>query len=406
MIVYYSALNDAQMIVVNNYLSAKYNTPLAANDFYTMDEPTNGNFDYDVAGIGMVDGSNFHNDSQGTGFVRIQYPSNLENGEYFFWGHNNLAAQANNTADVPAGVTARFDRVWRVSETGEVGTLDLLFDLSGLPDFSSLPTCDAASSIRLLVDTNNDGLFADQTPISGATNVGGNVYRFANMGPINNNYRFTIGVVSTGVTGPGGVGGTNGTTNLKLWMDAGKGVVAPGNLVSNWVDQSGNSNIASGTAGNQPTFVSGALNAQPVINFNASNKSLHLSTNINTTTPTAFFVANKPAAGTGVYDNTYAASKSLARPGSQPGPMGNVDEPDVLSGVTLNSTYRIMTTLERNFNDVDFIPMKQRLLMEPPVQDFMERPSEQLGQITLEPLELNHKILMATSLRSLFSTRS
>ncbi|MEJ0054306.1 MAG: hypothetical protein WDN75_00835 [Bacteroidota bacterium] len=152
-----------------------------------MDEPTNGDFDYDVAGIGQVDGSNFHNDSQGKSFLRIQYPSNLENGEYFFWGHNNLAAQANNTADVPAGVTARFDRVWRVSETGEVGTLDLLFDLSGLPDFSSLPTCDAASSIRLLVDTNNDGLFADQTPISGATNVGGNVYRFANMGPINNN---------------------------------------------------------------------------------------------------------------------------------------------------------------------------------------------------------------------------
>ncbi|MEJ0054305.1 MAG: hypothetical protein WDN75_00830 [Bacteroidota bacterium] len=120
------------------------------------------------------------------------------------------------------------------------------------------------------------------------------------------------------------------------------------------MDQSGNSNIASGTAGNQPTFVSGALNAQPVINFNASNKSLHLSTNINTTTPTAFFVANKPAAGTTYMTMLTLQQNTWLAQGSGVDQWGMRLTPDALSGVTLNSAYRIMTTLERNFNDVDF----------------------------------------------------
>jgi hypothetical protein len=80
-IAYNQAVNSAQRIIVNNYLSAKYNLPLSANNVYTMDDPGSGNYDHEVAGIGRVDANNIHNDAQGSGIVRILNPSDLGNNE-------------------------------------------------------------------------------------------------------------------------------------------------------------------------------------------------------------------------------------------------------------------------------------------------------------------------------------
>jgi hypothetical protein len=52
-----------------------------------------------------------------------------------------------------------------------------------------------ASDLRLLVDTDNDGIFSDETPISGATSVGGNIYQFAGVSTISNNRRFTLATI-------------------------------------------------------------------------------------------------------------------------------------------------------------------------------------------------------------------
>lgn len=60
------------------------------------------------------------------------------------------------------------------------------FDLSDLGAVT-------ASHLRLLVDTDNDGLFADETPISGAVNDGGGMYRFAAVSALQNGRRFTLG---------------------------------------------------------------------------------------------------------------------------------------------------------------------------------------------------------------------
>ncbi|MBL7839089.1 MAG: T9SS type A sorting domain-containing protein [Cyclobacteriaceae bacterium] len=359
MIVYFSALNDAQMVIVQNYLAAKYNATLSANDVYTQDNGANGDYDFDVAGIGQTDASNIHNDSRGTGFVRILNPSDLENGEFFMWGSDNGAAQATNTADTPTGVSARFARVWRVSETGgdgDVGSIDVQIDVTGLVDFSSLSTCDAALSLRLLVDTDNDGTFADQTPIGGATTLGSNVYRFANVTALANNTRFTFALVNTSVNGPGGVGGTSGTTSLALWLDANKGVSTTGSNVTSWADQSGNSRTATPPASNaRPTLNSNALNSMPVISFDGNNDMLELASNINTSTPTMFAVINKTATGTGyVTFLTLQNNLWLAR-GTATNQWGMYNNTDVLSGQTLNATYRVLSSIERNFNDIDLV---------------------------------------------------
>ena len=195
-ILFSSALNSAQRIIIENYLSAKYGLSLNSNDVFNEDDAGNGNYDHDVAGIGRVDASNIHNDAQGTGIVRILNPGGLGDNEFLIWGHNNGTQQATDTTDIPATIQARFDRVWRASEVNssstavDVGSIDVQFDLTGLGGIT-------ASDLRLLVDTDNDGAFNDETPIAGATSSGSNVYQFADVTAITNNLRFTLGTMDT-----------------------------------------------------------------------------------------------------------------------------------------------------------------------------------------------------------------
>ncbi|MGE0567965.1 MAG: T9SS type A sorting domain-containing protein [Bacteroidia bacterium] len=189
------SLDTTEHIIVSNYLAAKYNITLSHNDLYDEDDAGNGNYDFQVAGIGRIDASTIHSDSKGDGIVRISNPNDLNDLEFMFWGHNNGIQQATNTSDVPAGVQARFDRVWRVSEVNtsntpiDVGSVDMQWDLTGLGSVT-------ASDLRLLIDTDNDGVFVDETPISGASFVSGSTYQFTGVTGLSNNLRFTLATIN------------------------------------------------------------------------------------------------------------------------------------------------------------------------------------------------------------------
>ncbi|MFK8044023.1 MAG: hypothetical protein AB8B72_00910, partial [Crocinitomicaceae bacterium] len=162
--IYSAILNTAQKIIIDNYMAAKYNYTLTVNDLFNEDLAINGNYDHDVAGIGRIDASNIHDDSQGTGIVRILNPTGLGDTEFLFWGHDNNPLQAGETTDVPSPIVARFERIWRVSEVNtsgapvDVGDVDMRFDLTGLGTVT-------ASDLRLLIDTDNDGVFSDETVV-------------------------------------------------------------------------------------------------------------------------------------------------------------------------------------------------------------------------------------------------
>ena len=133
------------------------------NDLYDRDDMGNGDFDYDVAGVGQAsDGSN-HRDARGSGIVRMWNLSNLSDGEFLFWGHDNTSLTSAQTTDVDGTVIEeRLSRVWSVSETGDVGTVSLSFDFSALPS-------PLGSNLRLLIDRDGDGFMDnDVTPIEGA----------------------------------------------------------------------------------------------------------------------------------------------------------------------------------------------------------------------------------------------
>lgn len=134
-IIYTTALNDASRIIVNNYLSAKYNIALNSNDKYAGDDPANGNYDREVAGIGKeASGMNTAFAASATGGLSMSMVSGLDNGDYVLVGH---ASPSNSqlTTDV-GGMTgtgnARWERIWYidVANTASNIVVDVEFDLS------------------------------------------------------------------------------------------------------------------------------------------------------------------------------------------------------------------------------------------------------------------------------------
>ncbi len=186
-------LNNAQINIVNSYLAAKYALTVA-NDKYTYD----ATHKTDVAGIGRENATEFHTDAQGSGIVRINNPSSLDIGDYLLWGHDDDTITRSNKVDVPTGegIVQRMERDWRATHTGDVGTVDISFDLTGI---GTVTTTD----LRLLIDETNNG-FADETVaggtiISGATSLGGNVYQFTGI-TIGDSHRFTLGTINQSQT--------------------------------------------------------------------------------------------------------------------------------------------------------------------------------------------------------------
>jgi len=185
-IIYNARINQAQRIIIQNYLAAKYNLALAANDVYTMDNSGNGQYDFDVAGIGQASDGSKHIDAQGSGIVRMRNPTNLGNDEYLIWGHDKGLLAGTTSGVDGAIIRQRLSRIWRVSEAGDVGNVSISFDISG--------TAGAVlgGNLRLLIDRDSDG-FADNdvTPISAGSLTGG-VITFSGVN-LQNGDRFTLG---------------------------------------------------------------------------------------------------------------------------------------------------------------------------------------------------------------------
>jgi len=193
-IVIEKALNEAERVILNNYLAAKYGLALAADDVYTMDNAGSGNYDYEVAGIGASTSGPGIISTRGTGIVQMGSASGMTAGEYFIFGHDNLPL-AMSGPNRPAGYTSRLRRSWRPSEAGDVGTTTISFDLNGV---SGLPA--SASNIALVVDRNNNGLFSDETVAStgviAASAFAGGVATFTGVN-IADQQRFTLAFTNT-----------------------------------------------------------------------------------------------------------------------------------------------------------------------------------------------------------------
>jgi len=221
-IIFNEVLSTAKRVIVQNYLTAKYGLTLnSAVDFYTQDDPANGNFDFDVAGIGQAaDGSN-HTDSKGTGIVSVNTPSALSNGDFLFWGEESKDPSYGFVANT-SNYSDELNSKWRVSKVGDLGTVNMSFDISGIP------IAVVCGGLQLVVDNDSD--FSSPTAynltVSGTTAaVTGVSFSDADYFTL----RYTDQIVWNGTTFFNGSGASNApdTTDscLKLTVKAGSTAV-------------------------------------------------------------------------------------------------------------------------------------------------------------------------------------
>lgn len=104
-------------ILIENYLSAKYNIALGQNDVYKGDDE---GYDYQVAGIGKDTNNNINDSAQGTGIVAISNPSDLDTDEYLMWGQNMVEDYSSQVINDPQG--ERTMNTWNVSSRKSDGT--------------------------------------------------------------------------------------------------------------------------------------------------------------------------------------------------------------------------------------------------------------------------------------------
>ncbi|MFY0594776.1 Calx-beta domain-containing protein, partial [Roseivirga sp.] len=169
-IVFDDELNSAEQIIIHNYLAAKYNIPIA-NDYYAHESTHK----YHVIGVGRETSNDLHTESVSESGLGIASGSGLNaNGEYFLLGSDNGDYSTWTTTETANGDpnTQRLAREWRVSETGELGSIEYKLDLGQMP---ALPS--GYSQIVLMVDS--DGDFSSGAKVYEAnSNLGETVYSY------------------------------------------------------------------------------------------------------------------------------------------------------------------------------------------------------------------------------------
>ncbi|MDW3209881.1 MAG: DUF2341 domain-containing protein [Reichenbachiella sp.] len=114
-------INEAQRIIINNYLAAKYDLPIT-NDYYVWQSTHS----FEVAGIGQTSGESHV--AAKAGAITISAPTNLDDDEYVLFGHDNEDITTWSTSDIPDGDFQRLDREWRFDLTGTPGEITISID--------------------------------------------------------------------------------------------------------------------------------------------------------------------------------------------------------------------------------------------------------------------------------------
>lgn len=128
-------LNQAEIIILENYLGANYSIPVS-NQYYAHVN----NYGHQLAGLGRVDIANQQIDAKGSGVVRIGQPGDMDDGEFMLWGHDNGKENSGGTQE----------NIYRVDITGgDPGQVSLRMYLSGY-GISDL------SQVALLVSDNKN----------------------------------------------------------------------------------------------------------------------------------------------------------------------------------------------------------------------------------------------------------
>jgi len=196
-------MNKARRVILENYLSAKFNIPLSGADteqVFDLTYASSGGerFNRDVAGVGR-EGTEVHTDAQGNAELRIQDPvfSGSANG-YLIWGHNGESMT--NTwpfsywnADLPGNIQERSGKVWRLFESdgSPIDSVEVFINFSSSDSAQNFS--DDPSLLKLLVHSNTDPNDFSNASIHDVFEIkAGFVARFRNV-PLNDGDYLALG---------------------------------------------------------------------------------------------------------------------------------------------------------------------------------------------------------------------
>ncbi|MCP4362617.1 MAG: LamG domain-containing protein [Chloroflexi bacterium] len=181
LIVYYTQLSSMERILVENYLSAKYDIAIA-DDRYDGDLNVNGDFDSNVAGIARISGD-LNSEAHSAGLLMLDNTFLADDDDSLLFGHNTaLNGNGNSPSIYPntgAWTTAPDPRYWlrhwhfdrRDAAPTSGGTVDIIFDYSeGGMNAANLPA-GPTSNYRLLRRANNGTQYTDITAAAVTTVV-------------------------------------------------------------------------------------------------------------------------------------------------------------------------------------------------------------------------------------------
>lgn len=179
-IIYENSISSTDRSKIFSYLALKYGINIAtsflASDGTTIwNATTNATYNNDVFGIGLDNGSGLNattansinngtgagNGISGRGNIVLSNASALSDLEFMLTGHNN-AALTETTSDLPATATGsqRLVREWKIQHTGNLGTVNISFDLAGITTTGVVGT---VTDFKLMVDEDGDGDFTTGT---------------------------------------------------------------------------------------------------------------------------------------------------------------------------------------------------------------------------------------------------
>ncbi len=199
-ICYYNRLlNDAERIIVENYLGAKYYANIIVNDKYQYQD----SYGKGVIGIGQTinNVAYRHSISQGRNPFEISptnYSLSFTGANQFLFVGNNGMSNTLTDENVPndPGSTKRLERIWRFDETGDLKKIKFRFHNTDLP---ALPT--GFTKYTLIFD-NTSSNFPDFTTANSKIyelkDVGGGYYE-ADIDVVSGAF-MTIGVLKPQVT--------------------------------------------------------------------------------------------------------------------------------------------------------------------------------------------------------------
>ncbi|ETR71244.1 MAG: hypothetical protein OMM_08251, partial [Candidatus Magnetoglobus multicellularis str. Araruama] len=115
LIVYDYPVSTVGRKLVNNYLSSKYDIALSDNDLYTGDTVAAGDYDLDIAGIGLESDS-INSIAESAGLILRNFTFLNTVGDYLLVGHNR-ESNALTVTHLPDNVLSAWERSWMIHKT-------------------------------------------------------------------------------------------------------------------------------------------------------------------------------------------------------------------------------------------------------------------------------------------------